>query len=91
MNGHPVTDLPARPPNPGVVATLEELLTRARAGEVVSLGVVYSCGPGHLDLKINAQWPLELYLGCDMLKQTLFNLITKPPAPSKVLRPFGGL
>lgn len=92
MNGHAtMPTAPGRPPNPGVVAVLEELLALARAGEMVSIGVVFSRAPGNIDQKICSSLPLELYMGCDMLQRTLFDLMTKPSAPSKVLRPFGGL
>lgn len=94
MNGHnaaaPV--LPARMPNVDLVATLEWLLAQAKSGEVVSLVAAYSYGGGHVEIKINAPQPMEMYVGCEILRQTLFSHMMKPkPSPtSRIMKPYGG-
>lgn len=93
MNGHQhaaVAGLPERMPNPELVAALEWLLEGARSGQITSAIAAYSYGPGHVEIKINAQQPMEMYLGCEILRQTLFNFIIKPQAPSRIVKPFGG-
>lgn len=92
MNGHaaPIPALPVRPPNIDLVKTLEWLLDQARSGQVVSVIAAYSGGPGHVDIKINAQQPFEMYLGCEILRQTLFSAMTKPAPQSRIVKPFGG-
>lgn len=89
MNGHAIPDLAAPPVNVEMVRTLEVLLAQARSGQMISMAAVYSFGPNHVDMKIHTKQPLELYLGVDILKQTLFNHMTNPQA-SKILRAVPG-
>lgn len=93
MNGHPHPGLPAagaaRPVNEEAIRTLELLLGMAKTGQLVSVIAAYSYGPNHVEIKINALQPMEMYFGCEILRKTLFEYMTKPPI-SKVLRPFGG-
>lgn len=91
MNGHShdiLSDLAQRPVTSEAVLKLEALLAAAKRGELQSFAIAYSAGPRTIQTDCCTDLPMELFIGVEMLKATLFGLMTrKGPAPSPLLMP----
>ena|SRR5258708_6549335 len=54
-----------------VIKELESLLAEAKAGRIASFGMVIISGPGNLNIRGTMTHMLEIYFGCDALKDML--------------------
>lgn len=88
--GDPAVVMPMNGPlsNPEVVGALERLLADARAGKILSIGVVIVPGPGGITCMATNGCAAELYTGCGMLQSGLMAAMSGKP--SSILRPGHG-
>jgi hypothetical protein len=71
MNGGEAGQQPLGKDQLDAIKELEEILADARAGKIASFGMIVVHGPGNLNLRGTMSYMLELYFGCDGLKDML--------------------
>ncbi len=75
-----------------VIKELESLVAEAKAGRIASFGMVVISGPGNLNIRGTMTYMLEIYFGCDALKDTVKAVMMQKAAAqaqrqSRILRP----
>lgn len=69
---------PAPIGNPAVVGLLEQVLAQAKRGEILSLGLVMSAGPGRMTAAATPGGEFEIIAGCLDLQNAILARLKRP-------------
>lgn len=81
VNGAALEGGPAIPgptANPEVIALLDDLMVRARSGQIQGLAAIAVVGPGVVTALHASGFVMELYVGAGVLQKRLLETMTNP-------------